>query len=684
MIGALLPAVVLSMSVSHEFVFVTQNPAVSVTVAGTFNGWNATAMPLTKDASGKVWKLTLPLKPGRHLYKFVVNGTQWVVDPKAKTETDGDGNENSILDLMPKDYSQPAKLGDGVIASSVIKHDPSSGDFNVYRGKIRLRLTLRPNDVKEAWVSVAGRKHPLRKLASDSLLEIREAEIPLQQGSVSYTFEVKDGSKTLVLGADGVGSRKSFTKNPSSLKGSEVPSWTAGTVLYQIFADRFANGSKSNDPEGVEAWDAEPKYFNWFGGDIAGVRAKQGYLKDLGIGAIYFNPVFYGPSNHRYETTDYQKIDWRFGTNQEFAQLTKELKAKGIRTILDGVFNHTSTDFPAFADLKEKGPNSQFRDWYFVQNFPIELGRNPNYMAWNGFGSMPKVNLENPEARESMLSVVDFWNKNADIAGWRLDVANEVSMDFWRAFRTRVKSLDSNKWIVGEHWGEGSEWLKGDQWDSQMGYEFRQAAINWIAKGTWTAKQASDHLFKVFYSYRPQVSHNLMNLLGSHDTPRFLNECGGDEKLAALGAVLLMTWPGSPSIYYGDEIAMEGGQDPLNRKGMEWDKAVPNNQMLQHYQKLIALRNSIPALKSGEPKPLTLASESVLGFSRIEGDSRSLVLLNRSDKEQIVDLPLDQDWQSWSRRKLRDGLGNASIVRPHRGVLRLTLAPTSGAVILAN
>ncbi len=684
MIASLVPAVILSVTVNHEFVFVAEPSVKSVTLAGTFNGWNSSALPLKRGADGTTWRLILPLRPGRHLYKFVLDGTHWTADPNAQTELDGDGNANSVLDLYPSDYALPAKLGDGIMAASVIKHNPATSDFNFYRGKARIRLTVRPNDVEKAWVIAAGRKHLLQTLVSDSMLEVREVELPFSSSRISYSFELKDGPKTFALGAGGLDSTKSFSISKSAIKEGQIPSWTAGTVLYQIFADRFANGSTANDPEGVEAWNAEPKYFNWFGGDIAGVRSKQGYLDSLGIGAIYFNPVFFGPSNHRYETTDYQKIDWRFGTNQEFAQLTRELKAKGIKTILDGVFNHTSTDYPAFADLRSKGEESRYKDWFFVQSYPITVDRTPNYMAWNGFGSMPKVNLENPEARASMLNVVDFWHKNAEIAGWRLDVANEVSMDFWRAFRKRVKSLNPDKWIIGEHWGEGSPWLQGDQWDSQMGYEFRQAAINWIAKGTWNAREASDHLFKVFNSYRPQVSHNLMNLLGSHDTPRFLSECGGDKRLAALGAALLLTWPGSPSIYYGDELGMDGGADPLNRRGMEWQRATPDNQLLKHYQKLIALRNSRPALKTGDPKPLQLKSDQVLGFSRIEGPDRCLVFINRSHKEQVIDLPLDQDWQSWSRRKLRDGLGSAAIVRPHRGVLRLTLAPTSGAVILAN
>lgn len=681
MISALIPCLIQAGTLEHEFVFAAPIFASSVSVAGTFNGWNSSTHPMKKDGSGQTWRATIRLKPGRHLYKYVINGGGWVTDPNAASVKDGDGNENSVLNFMPADFAKPPKKGDGIISLSAVSHDAKGGDYSIYRGSAWVKLTLRAGDADQVWVVVKGKRIPMARLSADELLEARQAGLPAE--SSPYHFEIKDGAKTVLLGAKGVGSDEPF-KPAAPQKGTNPPAWAAGTVLYQVFADRFANGSKANDPEGTVSWDAEPGYYNWFGGDIAGVRSKQDYLKKLGIGALYFNPIFFGPSNHRYETTDYLKVDWRFGTNVEFVALTKELKAKGIRTILDGVFNHTSVDYHAFRSLRDSGPTSPYREWYSVRSFPIQGGRTPSYAAWNGFESMPKVNLDNPEAKAAMLNVLDYWNRNAEIAGWRLDVANEVSMDFWRAFRSRAKSLDQNLWIVGENWGEGSAWLKGDQWDSQMGYEFRQAAINWIAKGEWSANKASSHLFSVFHSYRPQVSHNLMNLLGSHDTPRFLTECGGDRKLAALGATLLLTWPGSPSIYYGDEVGMEGGADPLNRRGMRWDLVKSDNPLFLHYNKLISLRNSVPALKTGEPEPLDLKSDQVMGFSRKEGESRCLVFLNRSNKEQVMDVPLHRDWESWSRLRLRDGLGSATVARPERGLLRLTLAPTSGAVILSN
>lgn len=681
MIAALIPTLIHAGGLEHEFVFVPLNKASSVSVAGTFNGWNAMTHPMKKDGQASTWRAKLRLRPGRHLYKFVVNGSEWLPDPKAPSEKDGDGNVNSILNFLPADFAQPAKAGDGRLAVSAIGHDQSEGDFNRYRGQALVKLTLRSGDAERVWLVVKGRRVPMTRLSADDLLEIRQAGLPSLNSP--YHFVIEDGAKQVTLGAKGIGSDEPFFPRKDAVA-AQPPKWAAGQVLYQVFADRFANGSKANDPEGVVAWNSQPHYYNWFGGDVAGVRSKTSYLKGLGIGALYFNPVFDGPSNHRYETTDYTKIDWRFGTNAEFSALTRELKKQGIRTILDGVFNHTSVDFHAFKSLRTEGEKSPFRDWFFVKSFPITGGRTPSYLAWYGYESMPKVNLDNPAARTSMLGVLDYWSKNAEISGWRLDVANEVSMDFWRAFRRRAKSLDPNLWIIGENWTNGSSWLKGDQWDSQMGYEFRQAAINWIAKGQWTAQQASSHLFSVYHSYRPQVSQNLMNLLGSHDTPRFLTECGGNQRLAALGATLLLTWPGSPSIYYGDELGMEGGADPMNRKGMQWELASPSNTILSHYKKLISLRNSTPALRTGDPEPLVLKSDSVMGFSRIEGSSRCLVFVNRSHQEQVIDVPLRRDWESWTRHRLRDALGSAKVARPGRGLLRLTLAPVSGAVILSN
>lgn len=667
---------------SHEFVFL--GDADRVSVAGSFNGWSAQASPMKRGTDG-IWRRREQLPIGRHTYKFVLNGSNWVVDPmNSRKIDDGAGNTNSLLEIFPVDYASAAAVGDGVIAQSVVAHKAMAPQLWVHRGTLGLSVQLRPGDVQSATAVVNGRRYPMALSRSTEFLETRRVVIPQPKADLSYTFEIRDGGTTLHLGANGVSESPAapFRVSRKSLTSMSVPSWTAGTVFYQIFADRFANGSRANDPENTTPWTGKPEYYNWFGGDIAGLNQKAGHLQNLGIQAIYFNPIFYGPSNHRYETTDYKRIDPRFGTNEEFKALTWRLRQMGIRVILDGVFNHTSVDFPQFKSIREEGEKSPFLNWYFIRSFPVVPRQNPPYEAWFGYESMPKVNLDYRPAREYMLSVADYWLKNAAIDGWRLDVANEVSMDFWRAFRTKVKGINPEAWIVGEVWTDGSPWLSGDQWDSIMGYQFRDQALRFIARNEGTASDFLNGLFGTFESYSPQVSHNLMNLISSHDTPRFLNECGGDERLARLGAFALLTWPGAPSIYYGDELGMEGGKDPDNRRGMAWDRATPENPTLALHRRLIAARKSLSSLALGDPVRMTAwDDQQSLAFGRQFGADRSLVFINRSDKEQTLSLTLPPAWRSWSASPLRDVVGNARISRPAPGVIRLTLASFTGAVI---
>jgi glycosidase len=254
---------------------------------------------------------------------------------------------------------------------------------------------------------------------------------------------------------------------------------------------------------------------------------------------------------------------------------------------------------------------------------------------------MPKVNLENPEARDYMLSLLDYWHENATIKGWRLDVANEVSMEFWREFRKHLKALDEDYWIVGEVWGDGSPWLKGDQWDSVMNYRFRFATLDLLASQTATPSQYLNNLMRTYSDYGPQVSRNMMNLLGSHDTERFMTLVQGDVDRAKLGATLQFAWVGSPSIYYGDELGMEGGGDPDNRRGMRWDLVDESNEVLQHYRKLIALRDSSPALQSGDPLILQANDENgTFAYARTLENDFAVLAANSTDEMQTVTLDL--------------------------------------------
>jgi cyclomaltodextrinase len=667
---------------SATFEFRPDHAVKSVNVAGTFNNWDKGHDALVLGADG-VWRATLRLPFGRHNYKFVLDGEQWIPDPKAPSQDDGSGNLNSVLLVLPPDYARPASPSDGIIARSALQHEMRVPDLNFDRGKLRIALRARPNDFGSVRLRVGGQSVPMQLESSDELYARYTAQFPWdRKRDLDYAFELQDGATTSRFGADGLGNgARPFHLSAQGFKPFVVPGWVEQTVFYQIFPDRFDNGDKTNDPPDVMPWNAKPTYANRFGGDVAGVTRHLDHLQNLGVSGVYFNPIFESPSNHRYDAQDYKKLAPDFGTNAEFAALTRELQKRGMRTVMDFVFNHTATTFPAFADVRKNGESSPYKNWYFIKSYPVEVKDNPNYVAWYGYPSMPKLNLLNPPTHEYMLGLVDFWKHEVPLAGLRLDVANEVDMRFWRDLRARAKTLDPQTWIVGEVWGDGSPWLGGDQWDSVMNYQFRDACLRFFAEGKTSPTQFSGRLMNLVGSYAPQASRNMMNLLSSHDTPRFLTLCGNNGDLARLGATLQMTWVGAPSIYYGEELGMEGGADPDNRRPMEWSRATNDNPMLRHYKRLIRLRKASRALQSGDPQIL-LADDgaNTLAFARVLPDDLAVVALNRSNQTRVVTIPLPPALAGRASA-FTDGLSGARVnVSAHS--LRVTLAPLSAAVLV--
>ncbi len=627
-------------SVDHTFKFVSLKAVKSVFIAGTFNSWNSTATPMHLGADGRTWDVKLSLPTGKVLYKFVIDGTIWTTDPAAKREGDGNGNENSVFYALPGDYIRAAKRGDGAITASALGHVQESPYLNFDRGSLTIKIRLRPNDIASKFVVVNGRSFAMTEVTGDQVSTYAVAEVPwARRSKLSYTFWLSDGATSQYYGPAGLSAKASyFELSPATFMPITVPTWTEGAVVYSIFPDRFANGDKKNDPPNVKPWGSDPNWRDFNGGDIAGVRAHVPYLKGLGISGIYFCPIFESPVNHRYETTDYRKIDPAFGTNSELAQLTKELKSSGIRTVLDGVFNHTATQFFAFQDVVRNGANSPYTGWYWFKSFPVRVGENPNYVAWDNFPSLPKFNTNASGPKKYVLETAKYWNDHIDLAGWRLDVAQEVSQDFWRSFRKQVKSLNPEAWIVGENWGNSQQWLKGDQWDSVMNYPFTFNVVGFLKPGSQvTAHQFVGNLFANYNLYAPQVSRNLMNLLGSHDTARILNQLDGNTESRDLAAVIQMTWPGTPCIYYGDELGMNGGRDPQNRRCMDWELDSPKNPTLAMYKKLITVRNDTAELKHGEPVLLSdNGADGAFAFGRTFEGRTAVVAMNRSSRPVTV------------------------------------------------
>ncbi|HVL39314.1 MAG TPA: glycoside hydrolase family 13 protein, partial [Fimbriimonadaceae bacterium] len=412
------------------------------------------------------------------------------------------------------------------------------------------------------------------------------------------------------------------------------PAWVRDTVFYQIFPERFANGDPSNDGPGVAPWGAPPTATNRMGGDLAGIKARIDHLKELGVTALYLNPVFEALSNHAYDTVDYTKVDPRFGTNAELAALVSALKSQGIRTILDGVFNHSSPEFFAFRDLREKGAASTYREWFHVLKLPIVVGEGQQtYRTFAGVPTMPKLNQDHPAARQYFLGIARRWIEDAGIAGWRLDVADEVSQSFWRAFRVELKKAQPDAFMLGEVWGDAHEYLQGDQHDSVMNYRWRKAVLDLLAYKTATIEETDRVLRRLREDYPDATLLSMVNLLGSHDTPRVRTIFGSDRARQALAHVLQFTYPGVPMIYYGDEVGLEGGRDPDCRRAMPWDRSGWDGAQFALTKSLVALRQSRSSLRRGSYRTVRASNrDGIFAFDRRDGSQTTRVYLNLGDE----------------------------------------------------
>lgn len=397
----------------------------------------------------------------------------------------------------------------------------------------------------------------------------------------------------------------------------QAPTWVADAVFYQIFPDRFAASQTLEKPSNLQAWDAPPTHHGYKGGDLVGVVERLDYLADLGINAIYFNPIFASGSNHRYHPWDYYRIDPLLGDDDAFDRLIEACHARGIRVVLDGVFNHTGRGFFQFSDVVENGPESPYTDWYHFHSFPVDaFGRVANYAAWWGIPALPKLNTDNPQVREYLMRVAEYWIERG-IDGWRLDVPQEIhTPGFWEEFRTRVRAINPEAYIVGEIWEEASNWIaSGERFDGTMNYLFAGHTLAFVAGDTIPHSLTTDlnyplhpaqngetftasmnHLVEM-YPWQATLAN--LNLLDSHDVPRLLSLCAEDPVAVELAVAIQMTFPGAPSIYYGSEIGMTGGRDPENRAGFDWDESKWDQRIYDAHRRLIAIRHEYPALRTG-------------------------------------------------------------------------------------
>ncbi|WP_026477535.1 glycoside hydrolase family 13 protein [Alkaliphilus transvaalensis] len=412
-----------------------------------------------------------------------------------------------------------------------------------------------------------------------------------------------------------------------------TPDWVRDTVFYSIFPERFYNGNSLINPDPLTPWGQKPTYMDFYGGDLEGIIKKIEHLQTLGVNAIYLTPIFHSPTNHKYDTIDYFKVDPHFGDLDTLKRLVTECHQRNIKVVLDAVFNHSGYLFLPFQDVIEKGSKSKYYDWFHIKKWPIEH-EPPSYDTFAFVASMPKLNTQNPEVREYLLKVGRYWIEEADIDGWRLDVSDEIDHEFWRHFRSTVRTVKPDIFIIGEVWHDPSPWLKGDQFDAVMNYTFLRNCIGYFANEELSDLQFKEYTNEMLMKNTQQGNEVSFNLLDSHDTPRFLTRCRGDIKKLLLAATFQLTFIGAPSIYYGTEIGMEGGADPDCRRTMEWNTNNWNIEIFNYYKNLLAVRRKYKALRRGNFKWENY--EGILAYSRAIPGEKVIVMINNHNSIKTI------------------------------------------------
>lgn len=727
----------------------------TASVAGSFNHWNPGNNVLERGPDG--WfSGTVTMSGGSYRYKFVGDGSRWVPDPlNSDTEPDGHGSVNSILrvGLVGALHGVEGLQGDGVIEKRALLHDPMQHTYldplSESDGYIRFRTLAHDVDVV-ALVLVARdggeERHLMELVGGDDLFDyyqfrVRPWHLEVLPAVTAYSFEVIDGELThrmadrfpMVLDRDRIVS---------------VPEWAKGAVWYQIMVDRFRDGDPTNNPEytpetgrvnrtntwtadhtALEPWEVDGDkglfqadgnrnnfpdiYERLYGGDFQGLIDRMDYLADLGVTAIYLNPVFEATSHHKYNGKCFVHTDDGYGVPGEFArawethdpldrstwiynesdliffEVVRAAREQGLRLVIDGVFNHKGDDAPVFRDVREKGRDSRFADW-----FNIESWEPFRYEGWGGFGGMPvfdktDTGFPSESLTEYLFAVTERWLapdgeglEDLGIDGWRMDVADEVPLPFWQKWRKHAKAINPDALLIGEIWPPAERHLDGTAFDATMNYPFRNVVLDFFGnvEERISASEFQRRLGRLLIRYPTAITHAQQNLVDSHDVDRIASrlmnpDLTGDDHYDSMNSLqeewagydasrpdaaayhrlrlvslFQFTWIGSPMVYYGTEVGMYGADDPINRKPMWWEDLEfenpdyrPEPGLLEWYQQLGALRADWESLRRGKYRPvLADDGQEVFAFTREleETGERFFIILNNSESPATVESPV--------------------------------------------
>lgn len=768
------------------FTWTPEDPVVAPAVAGDFNGWSTSADPMSA-VDDRTYTATIEIEEGRYGYKFTDGGDLWVADPlNPNTAPDGHDGVNSQLALgfFAASPDTPAVMGDGDIEERALLHKPSMATYyDLFApDDAMIRVRAWRGDVEGAALVLQGGdggsvRQPMELAGSDETFDFFEAHALLEGGADVYTIEVRDGKATVAMGP--------FPVRRGPEHQVSAPEWAADAMWYQIMVDRFRNGDASNDPpftagSGRVTWerpwtaaynevpgvgpltyedlfrhdgdgDGFPDIWQrLYGGDFAGVLEKLDYLEELGVTAIYFNPVFEATSHHKYNGKSYIHADDGYGVPGSFAdsmaredelgantwewnpsdemllELIREAKARGMRVIIDGVFNHLGDDSVSFRDVVEKGRESKYADWYDVVSWePFD------YNGWAGFEALPAFRkneehgLASESLREHLFAVTRRWmDPNGDgdpsdgVDGWRLDVPFEIPLSFWREWRDVVKSVNPDAYTVGEIWDPAEEWLNGETFDAVMNYEFSRIVFAYFANDDdkITASEFDRRLGRLRVRYPRAITYGLQNLHDSHDTDRWVSRIVNPDReydreaskqtsdfdyddgrpgpeayrRLRLMALFQFTYVGAPMIWQGTEVGMYGADDPHCRMPMWWPDLMPyddpddriDEDLLEEFRALFRLRGNHEVLRRGDFHSV-LADDGRDCFAFLRSNPRGgeaiLVVLNNSPERQRLAIPASE----LEHRDL-DGaeiLHGRAYVGANNGLLEVGLPPVAGVAI---
>lgn len=553
---------------------------------------------------------------------------------------------------------------------AALYHRPESEYAYLYKeNRLTIRLRTKRNDVKSVdllsgdtfllytdhWYEDG---QTMKLIASTDVHDYWEIETTINTKRLAYGFHVKgmDGTEVFYNDRGHYPLEERYLKEvnyyfrmPYFQEADRIktPEWVKETVWYQIFPERFKNGDPTNDPLNVLPWGSKehPGQDDFYGGDLQGIIHKLDYLKDLGINGLYLTPIFEAKTNHKYDTTDYKKIDEMFGDTDTLKILVEEAHKRGMRIMLDAVFNHIGYHSKQWQDVLRHQEKSKYKDWFYIHSFPVDSYNeltisemnNMGHLDYDTFGfvgHMPKLNTSNPEVKAHLLDVATYWIREFDIDGWRLDVANEVDHQFWKAFYRACVNEKEDFYIIGEIWHSSRKWLEGDEFHAVMNYVYTEKIEDFFIKKELSSSELVEGLNQQLMLYPKQVNEVQFNILDSHDTPRILSKAKNNKKLVQSILAFMFGQQGTPCIYYGTEIGLDGFNDPDCRKCMIWDEKRQDQEMLSFMKKLIAFRKKYqPFMSFGDLKWLVYPEKNeFIGFSYTLNDEKLTFYFNESEK----------------------------------------------------